>query len=513
MTVKTASYRGLRAGQTCSSTYGYSCSFDVTCSLKRYCNGRNKCDATVNDNLLPPNICPGLNKYLYFEYQCGNTQKSFNEICYLDNVQLSQSIMPNEGVVNLMTKYDGNFAVCEDSSLNRFKDEICNRSGYPNAESIKSWTPRASLGNLVFQPGRVTCNAQATHLPQCSITKRVSCSRYSYLKCHICGRPLLEDKQRFPDSLFTSLDASTCNSAYSSRISSGSSWCASVADGNHYLQLRFGRLYVINTIAIFGDQKLRSWTTEFHVNTTLDHVNWISVLNKNLSKVFQGNKNSHTAAVHNFTTAIKTKGLRIIPVNYVHRPCMRIQICGGTLLPDEPANLTVTKIASRYVDIYWMDPKNTQVIPGTDHANPLTEFRFVIRNNLTVTLNITILATMRRPYKLGNLLPNTKYSAYVTAGNSMGFGSAATILFTTREEAPSGPPLNIRSTSRSSSSLTFAWHPPEKNKQHGVIVSYTSCLSKIKNGSCFKTFTSTNREWSVMKLNASTKYFFKFCQY
>lgn len=223
MTVKTASYRGLRAGQTCNSTYGYSCSFDVTCSLKRYCDGRNKCNATVNDNLFPPNICPGLSKYLYFEYQCGNTQKSFNEICYrkyfkwestcvilrhrmkifskhacsdvkkswcvhmgnlsVDNVQFSQSIIPNEGVVNLMTKYDGNFAVCEDGSLNRFKDEICNRSGYPNAESIKSWTPRSSSGNLVFQPGRVTCNAQATHLPQCSITKRVSCSRYSYLKC------------------------------------------------------------------------------------------------------------------------------------------------------------------------------------------------------------------------------------------------------------------------------------------------------------------------------------------
>ena len=75
--------------------------------------------------------------------------------------------------------------------------------------------------------------------------------------------------------------------------------------------------------------------------------------------------------------------------------------------------------------------------------------------------------------------------------------------------APSGPPLNIKTTSRSVSSLSLTWDPPDKEKQHGVIVSYTACVALSKNGLCFQTFTTTEREWIVRKLNASTKYYIR----
>ncbi len=73
--------------------------------------------------------------------------------------------------------------------------------------------------------------------------------------------------------------------------------------------------------------------------------------------------------------------------------------------------------------------------------------------------------------------------------------------------APSGPPLDIKITSRSVSSLAFTWDPPENSKQNGDIISYTACLSVSENGSCFQKFTTSEREWLVRNLNASTKYY------
>jgi hypothetical protein len=73
--------------------------------------------------------------------------------------------------------------------------------------------------------------------------------------------------------------------------------------------------------------------------------------------------------------------------------------------------------------------------------------------------------------------------------------------------APSGPPLNIRTTSRSASSLSFAWDPPDTTKQNGVIISYTACVSHSENGSCFQTFTTSEKKWLVINLNPLTKYY------
>ena len=91
---------------------------------------------------------------------------------------------------------------------------------------------------------------------------------------HICPRPLLGDKQRFPDSLFTASASSEGHNASDARISSGSSWCAPVSNGRHYLQVDFGRLYVFYYVAIFGDSTSSKWVVAYNLNYTLDSINW-----------------------------------------------------------------------------------------------------------------------------------------------------------------------------------------------------------------------------------------------
>jgi hypothetical protein len=73
--------------------------------------------------------------------------------------------------------------------------------------------------------------------------------------------------------------------------------------------------------------------------------------------------------------------------------------------------------------------------------------------------------------------------------------------------APSGPPLNIRTTSRSASSLSFAWDPPDRTKQNGVIVGYTACFSYFENGRCYSRLYTSGRRWLVGNLNPLTKYY------
>ena len=73
--------------------------------------------------------------------------------------------------------------------------------------------------------------------------------------------------------------------------------------------------------------------------------------------------------------------------------------------------------------------------------------------------------------------------------------------------APSGTPLNIKTVSRSASSLFIKWHPPEKSRRNGVIASYTACISHFENGPCFRTLTTSERDWVVGNLNALTLYY------
>ena len=87
-------------------------------------------------------------------------------------------------------------------------------------------------------------------------------------------KPLLEDKQRFPDSSFSASASSEGRSASDARISSGSSWCAPVSDDKHYLQVDLGRLYYLNHIVTYGDSTSLKWVATYKLEYTIDLVNW-----------------------------------------------------------------------------------------------------------------------------------------------------------------------------------------------------------------------------------------------
>ena len=176
-------------------------------------------------------------------------------------MSLSHSSLPNEGFVKITTD-SGIKNVCW-QSLGNAEDVVCRELGYKQADSLVGKAAPTDLKDELFS-GSIMCSGGDKKLSQCSVTTSTqSCSNLSYLKCkfltkkyyvharfeekkdiktkfvtfnfhilgHICPRPLLEDKQRFPDPLFTASASSKGRSPSDARISSGSSWCAPGANG------------------------------------------------------------------------------------------------------------------------------------------------------------------------------------------------------------------------------------------------------------------------------------------
>ena len=81
MEVYFASYRGLSPTKKCGSSDDYICQVDVTCLVKKKCDGVHECSITVDRNLISGDLCPGLSSYLYFEYYCLNSRRRYELLC------------------------------------------------------------------------------------------------------------------------------------------------------------------------------------------------------------------------------------------------------------------------------------------------------------------------------------------------------------------------------------------------------------------------------------------------
>ena len=87
-------------------------------------------------------------------------------------------------------------------------------------------------------------------------------------------KPLLEDKERFPDSSFSASASVKGHSPSDARIASGSSWCAPVSDEKHYLQIDFGRIYYLYSFVTYGDSTSPKWVAKSYLTYSVDFLDW-----------------------------------------------------------------------------------------------------------------------------------------------------------------------------------------------------------------------------------------------
>jgi hypothetical protein len=101
----------------------------------------------------------------------------------VDGVSLKYSSLPNEGFVQIATKYNGIKNVCWQSLTNEAANTFCRQLGYTRMASNVSKVPSSSNQDAIFS-GSIECTSGGKNLSQCSFTiSNGTCSEISYVEC------------------------------------------------------------------------------------------------------------------------------------------------------------------------------------------------------------------------------------------------------------------------------------------------------------------------------------------
>ncbi|CAN8026677.1 unnamed protein product, partial [Ixodes persulcatus] len=138
--------------------------------------------------------------------------------------------------------------------------------------------------------------------------------------------------------------------------------------------------------------------------------------------------------------------------------------------PSAPAEVRISKVASRTLEISWS--------PSYNGNNPIRKYHVHFTNStsswdsMSSRLQLSVPGTETKA-TIHKLHPVTTYRIRVTAENSLGHSPPSDIVeVTTREEAPGGPPLHVKVEPTGSQSLKVSWEPPRKDLHHGKVQGY-----------------------------------------
>ncbi|XP_077487145.1 cell adhesion molecule Dscam1-like [Amblyomma americanum] len=132
--------------------------------------------------------------------------------------------------------------------------------------------------------------------------------------------------------------------------------------------------------------------------------------------------------------------------------------------PSPPVGIKVSDIRSRTVRLTWQAPYSEV---STFHV------RFWKENSQSRKLTLITVSGSETSVYLSDLLPGTAYGGYLLSENRVGMSSPSTsIHFSTSEEAPTAPPLDIRVVGLGSTHVKVQWKAPPKEHQNGKIQGY-----------------------------------------
>ncbi|XP_042239240.1 Down syndrome cell adhesion molecule-like protein Dscam2 isoform X3 [Homarus americanus] len=136
--------------------------------------------------------------------------------------------------------------------------------------------------------------------------------------------------------------------------------------------------------------------------------------------------------------------------------------------PEQPKNLRVVETHSRRVKLSWMAPYNG----NSPIQNYLIQYKLASEPWPGVPEQLSIPGDQTEGI-IHDLTPATAYHLRVTAQNTLGLGTPSEVIqAATDEEEPSGPPLDVRVTPESSTSLRVTWEPPARDLWNGNILGY-----------------------------------------
>lgn len=151
--------------------------------------------------------------------------------------------------------------------------------------------------------------------------------------------------------------------------------------------------------------------------------------------------------------------------------------------PETPSEVEVSGIWSRGARVAWANPSRVVVSGYEVHywsQRELTKYNATVHGSSTTT-------------QIPNLHPATEYKIYVVALNDVGPSEQSqTVTFKTKDEEPSGAPLNVHVLSTGPNHAIITWSPPPESEWNsdrlsGYFVGYKAASSDSKRPYSFHT--------------------------
>jgi len=149
------------------------------------------------------------------------------------------------------------------------------------------------------------------------------------------------------DKITASSVQSVRTSAKNGRLgyTAGSSWCAEASDPRPYLQIDLKTLHVICAVSTQGNSQEDEWVETYTLQSSTDGSHWKDYYDEaGHVKLFKANDDRNSEFKHILDDGVLAKYLRFFPKTHHNSICMRTEVFGAKL---EPENLALGKPAAQ----------------------------------------------------------------------------------------------------------------------------------------------------------------------
>ncbi|KAK0140744.1 Protein sidekick [Merluccius polli] len=148
-------------------------------------------------------------------------------------------------------------------------------------------------------------------------------------------------------------------------------------------------------------------------------------------------------------------------------------------VPPDPPVLELLKVNDKMVSFRWT--------AGFDGRAPISSYdmEYKVENTSWDTATkVKIINPLQPQVTLIDMRPHSSYDIRMFAVNSVGLSQASNVVkVTTREAAPSGPPLDIQLEALTPRSIKVTWKPPKMELRNGVLRDYKISYSEYDSAS------------------------------
>ncbi|XP_022255312.1 hemocytin-like [Limulus polyphemus] len=189
----------------------------------------------------------------------------------------------------------------------------------------------------------------------------------------VCLDPMgLEDGMLADSQITASSSHDTKHKPENARLG-GESWMAAVSDDKQYLQVDFLEPRNVTAVITQGRDGVPQWVTSFMVQYSNNGKTWNTITDMTgENKVFPGNFDSNSKVTNYFPSTIRTRYLRILPVNWKNWISMQLEVLGCFHpYPTTTTTITTPMIITRVPELVKEFTMSTTITIVSECSDPM----------------------------------------------------------------------------------------------------------------------------------------------